>query len=146
MSKYVYMFGGGTADGDGTMKETLGGKGAGLAEMSRAGVPVPPGVHHHQPMCATLYFDKNQDILAKVDEQIWENLEKLEALAGKKLGDPTDPLLLSVRSGARFSMPGMMNTILNLGLNDKTVEGLVAKTNNPRFAYDCYPPLHPDVR
>jgi pyruvate,orthophosphate dikinase len=137
MSKYVYMFGGGTADGDGTMKDTLGGKGSGLAEMSRAGVPVPPGFTIITDVC-NVFFDNDKKVPAEVDGQIWEALEKLERLAGKKLGDASDPLLLSVRSGAKFSMPGMMNTILNLGLNDETVDGLVAKTGNPRFAYDCY--------
>src|SRR5881397_2804375 len=137
MSKYVYMFGGGTADGDGTMKDTLGGKGSGLAEMSRAGVPVPPGFTIITDVC-NLFFDNQHTVPAEVDRQIWEVLEKLEGLAGKKLGDAADPLLLSVRSGAKFSMPGMMNTILNLGLNDETVEGLVAKSGNARFAYDCY--------
>jgi pyruvate,orthophosphate dikinase len=131
------MFGGGTADGDGTMKDLLGGKGSGLAEMSRAGVPVPPGFTIVTDVC-NVFFDNDKKVPAEVDQQIWEALEKLEGLAGKKLGDASDPLLLSVRSGAKFSMPGMMNTILNLGLNDETVEGLVAKTGNPRFAYDCY--------
>src|SRR4051794_27349051 len=137
MSKYVYMFGGGTADGDGTMKDTLGGKGSGLAEMSRAGVPVPPGFTIITDVC-NIFFDNDKKVPEEVDAQIWEALDKLEGLSGKKLGDAADPLLLSVRSGAKFSMPGMMNTILNLGLNDETVEGLVAKTGNPRFAYDCY--------
>ena len=137
MSKYVYMFGGGTADGDGTMKDTLGGKGAGLAEMSRAGVPVPPGFTIITDVC-NVFFDNDKKVPQEVDDEIWESLAKLEVLSGKKLGDASDPLLLSVRSGAKFSMPGMMNTILNLGLNDQTVEGLVAKTGNPRFAYDCY--------
>jgi pyruvate,orthophosphate dikinase len=131
------MFGGGTADGDGTMKDTLGGKGSGLAEMSRAGVPVPPGFTIITDVC-NVFFDNDKKVPAEVDEEIWVSLAKLEGLAGKKLGDAADPLLLSVRSGAKFSMPGMMNTILNLGLNDETVEGLVAKTGNPRFAYDCY--------
>ncbi len=135
--KYVYAFGGGTADGDGTMKDTLGGKGAGLAEMSRAGVPVPPGFTIATDVC-NLFFDNNQQVPKEVDEQIWEALDKLEGMVGKKLGDTSDPLLLSVRSGAKFSMPGMMNTILNLGLNDQTTEALAKKTDNPRFAYDCY--------
>src|SRR5690242_15142494 len=137
MSKYVYMFGGGTADGDGTMKDTLGGKGSGLAEMSRAGVPVPPGFTIITDVC-NVFFDNDKKVPAEVDQQIWDALNKLESMAGKKLGNARDPLLLSVRSGAKFSMPGMMNTILNLGLNDETVEGLVKKTGNPRFAYDCY--------
>jgi pyruvate, orthophosphate dikinase len=137
MSKYVYMFGGGTADGDGTMKDLLGGKGSGLAEMSRAGVPVPPGFTIITDVC-NIFFDNDKKVPTEVDDEIWVALDKLEKLSGKKLGDASDPLLLSVRSGAKFSMPGMMNTILNLGLNDETVEGLVAKTGNPRFAYDCY--------
>jgi len=137
MPKYVYSFGGGTAEGNGTMKDALGGKGSGLAEMSRAGVPVPPGFTIITDVC-NVFFDNNQTVPAEVDEQIWVALAKVEELTGKKLGDAADPLLLSVRSGAKFSMPGMMNTILNLGLNDATTEGLVAKTGNPRFAYDCY--------
>jgi pyruvate,orthophosphate dikinase len=137
MSKYVYSFGGGTADGDGSMKDTLGGKGAGLAEMCRAGVPVPGGFTIITDVC-NVFFDNDKKVPQAVDDQIWEALEKLEALQGKKLGDAADPLLLSVRSGAKFSMPGMMNTILNLGLNDATTEGLAAKTSNPRFAYDSY--------
>jgi pyruvate,orthophosphate dikinase len=131
------MFGGGTADGDGTMKDLLGGKGAGLAEMSRAGVPVPPGFTIITDVC-NVFFDNDHQVPKEVDSQIWEALAKVEALAGKKFGDAADPLLMSVRSGAKFSMPGMMNTILNLGLNDETTEGLAAKTGNPRFAYDCY--------
>ncbi|HZU26632.1 MAG TPA: pyruvate, phosphate dikinase [Bryobacteraceae bacterium] len=137
MAKYVYSFGGGTADGNGEMKDKLGGKGAGLAEMSRAGVPVPPGFTIITDVC-NVFFDNNQTVPEEVDQQIWHALEKLEKEAGKKLGDASDPLLLSVRSGAKFSMPGMMNTILNLGLNDETTEGLAAKTGNPRFAYDSY--------
>ncbi|HYO80916.1 MAG TPA: pyruvate, phosphate dikinase [Bryobacteraceae bacterium] len=136
-NKYVYVFGGGTADGDGTMKDTLGGKGAGLAEMSRAGVPVPPGFTIITDVC-NLFFDNNQTVPEEVDQQIWKAVSRLEELTGMKLGDPENPLLLSVRSGAKFSMPGMMNTILNLGLNDETTDGLARKTDNPRFAYDCY--------
>ena len=137
MSKYVYSFGGGTADGDGTMKDTLGGKGAGLAEMCRAGVPVPPGFTIITDVC-NVFFDNSNKVPKEVDDQIWKAMEKIEKLLGKKFGDAADPLLMSVRSGAKFSMPGMMNTILNLGLNDKTTEGLAKKTGNPRFAYDCY--------
>src|SRR5512145_3445699 len=137
MSKYVYMFGGGTADGDGTMKDTLGGKGAGLAEMSRAGVPVPPGFTIITDVC-NVFFDNDKKVPSEVDDQIWAAMEIVEKLVGKKFGDASDPLLMSVRSGAKFSMPGMMNTILNLGLNDATTAGLAAKTGNPRFAYDCY--------
>ncbi len=137
MKKYVYSFGGGTADGDGKMRDILGGKGAGLAEMSKAGVPVPGGFTISTEVC-NLFFENNNKVPKEVDEQIREALAKLEAQMGKKLGGVDDPLLLSVRSGAKFSMPGMMNTILNLGLNDKTTEGLAKKTGNPRFAYDCY--------
>ena len=137
MKKYVYSFGGGTADGDGKMKDILGGKGAGLAEMSRAGVPVPPGFTISTEVC-TLFFENGNKVPQEVDDEIHKALAKLEKQVGKKLGNVDDPLLLSVRSGAKFSMPGMMNTILNLGLNDQTTEGLVKKTANPRFAYDCY--------
>jgi pyruvate,orthophosphate dikinase len=137
MKKYVYAFGGGTADGDGTMKEILGGKGAGLAEMSRAGVPVPPGFTISTEVC-NIFFENKGKLPAEIESEIDAALAELESKMGQKLGDPNDPLLLSVRSGAKFSMPGMMNTILNLGMNDKTVEGLARKTGNPRFAYDCY--------
>ena len=137
MKKYVYSFGGGTSDGDGKMRDTLGGKGAGLAEMSRAGVPVPPGFTIATDVC-NLFFEHGNKVPKEVDDQIGEALTKLETLMGKKLGGVDDPLLVSVRSGAKFSMPGMMNTILNLGLNDKSTEGLAKKTGNPRFAYDSY--------
>ncbi|MGA2596593.1 MAG: pyruvate, phosphate dikinase [Bryobacteraceae bacterium] len=137
MSKHVYSFGGGAADGDGKMKDVLGGKGAGLAEMSRAGVPVPPGFTISTDVC-TIYFKNNNNVPEDINKEIEQHLTTLEKQVGKKFGDPENPLLLSVRSGAKFSMPGMMNTILNLGLNDATVEGMVRKTNNPRFAYDSY--------
>ena len=137
MNRYVYSFGGGTADGDGKMRDILGGKGAGLAEMSRAGVPVPPGFTISTEVC-NLFFENDHKVPKEVDDEIHQALAKLESQMGKKLGDPNDPLLMSVRSGAKFSMPGMMNTILNLGLNDQTTEGLAKKTGNPRFAYDCY--------
>jgi pyruvate, orthophosphate dikinase len=137
MKKHVYSFGGGTADGDGKMRDVLGGKGAGLAEMSKAGVPVPPGFTISTEVC-NLFFENGNKVPADVDKEIREALDKLEQQMGKKLGGVDDPLLLSVRSGAKFSMPGMMNTILNLGLNDQTTEGLAKKTGNPRFAYDCY--------
>ena len=137
MKKYVYGFGGGTADGDGTMKDTLGGKGAGLAEMSRAGVPVPPGFTIATQVC-NLYFAAHNQCPANVEKQMGAALKELEKKSGQKLGDAKNPLLLSVRSGAKFSMPGMMDTVLNLGLNDETTEGLARKSNNPRFAYDCY--------
>ena len=138
MTKYVYSFGGGTADGDGSMKDVLGGKGAGLAEMSKAGVPVPPGFTISTEVC-NIYFQNNKKVPKEIDQEILQSLAKLEAQMGQKLGDPENPLLLSVRSGAKFSMPGMMNTILNLGMNDKTVEALVKRSGgNARFAYDCY--------
>src|SRR3954452_11883095 len=136
-TKHVYYFGGGTAEGDAKMKDLLGGKGANLAEMSRIGVPVPPGFTIATDVC-NIYFQNKGKIPAEIDAEIKEALAKLENEMGKKLGDSADPLLLSVRSGAKFSMPGMMNTILNLGLTDVTTEALVKKTNNPRFAYDCY--------
>jgi pyruvate,orthophosphate dikinase len=137
MKKYVYAFGGGTADGDGTMKEVLGGKGAGLAEMSRAGVPVPPGFTISTEVC-NIYFDNNKTVPQDIEEQVEQALQKLETQMGQQLGGTNNPLLLSVRSGAKFSMPGMMNTILNLGMNDTTVEVVANKTGNQRFAYDCY--------
>src|SRR6185312_10263721 len=137
MSKNVYSFGGGTAGGDGTMREVLGGKGAGLAEMSRAGLPVPPGFTIATNVC-NIYFSNNNEVPAEIQSEIDKAVTKLEKQMGQKLGDPANPLLLSVRSGAKFSMPGMMNTILNLGLNDTTTAGLAAKSGNERFAYDCY--------
>jgi pyruvate,orthophosphate dikinase len=135
--KHVYAFGGGKADGDGTMKDVLGGKGSGLAEMSKAGVPVPPGFTISTAVC-NIYFQNKNSLPKEIEQEIAESLAHLEAQIDKKLGDPSNPLLLSVRSGAKFSMPGMMNTILNLGLNDETVEGLAKISGNPRFAYDCY--------
>ena len=137
MKRFVYSFGNGTADGDGKMKDTLGGKGAGLAEMSRAGLPVPPGFTISTEVC-NIYFQNNNTVPPEIDEQMLAALKTLEERMGQKLGDVENPLLVSVRSGAKFSMPGMMDTILNLGLNDKTVKALEAKSNNPRFAYDCY--------
>ena len=137
MKKYVYSFGGGTADGDGSMKDTLGGKGAGLAEMSRAGVPVPPGFTISTEVC-NIYFESDKQVPADIQKQIDEARKKLEAAMGQKLGETTNPLLVSVRSGAKFSMPGMMDTILNLGLNDQTVVALMKKSGNARFAWDCY--------
>jgi pyruvate, orthophosphate dikinase len=135
--KYVYAFGGGKADGDGKMKDILGGKGAGLAEMSRAGVPVPPGFTISTEVC-NIYFQNKNSVPKEIEQEISQALDQLEKQTGKKLGDPSNPLLCSVRSGAKFSMPGMMNTILNLGLNDNSVEGLARASANPRFAYDCY--------
>jgi pyruvate,orthophosphate dikinase len=135
--KYVYFFGSGKADGNRTMKDLLGGKGSGLAEMTNAGLPVPAGFTISTEAC-TLYYKEGRKTDPIVDAQMIENLRKLEKSAGAKLGDVKNPLLVSVRSGAKFSMPGMMDTILNLGLNDETVEGLKARTGNGRFAYDSY--------
>ena len=133
--KYVYFFGDNQAEGNGKMKDDLGGKGAGLAEMTNAGLPVPPGFTIQTEACREYMRGKTS---AEVDKQMDEALGKLEELQGQKLGGADNPLLVSVRSGAKFSMPGMMDTILNLGLNDKSVEGLAKRTNNPRFAYDSY--------
>jgi len=137
MSKHVYSFGNGTADGDGKMKDTLGGKGAGLAEMCRAKLPVPPGFTVSTQVC-NLYFQNQNAVPAEIHQEMLGALKTLEERMGQKLGDVNNPLLVSVRSGAKFSMPGMMDTILNLGLNDETVKTVEAKSNNPRFAYDCY--------
>ncbi|WP_165245762.1 pyruvate, phosphate dikinase [Paludisphaera soli] len=136
-SKYVYSFGGGKAEGRSDMKEMLGGKGANLAEMSSIGIPVPPGFTITTEVCHE-YYETGRKLPEAVKPQVEEALGQVEKLTGKKFGDPKDPLLVSVRSGAALSMPGMMNTILNLGLNDVAVEGLAAKTGNPRFAYDGY--------
>ena len=135
--KFVYFFGSGKADGNRTMKDTLGGKGANLAEMTNAGLPVPPGFTISTDACRA-YYAEGRKVPAAVETQMLENVKKLEKAAGAKLGDVKKPLLVSVRSGAKFSMPGMMDTILNLGLNDETVEGLKARTGNGRFAYDSY--------
>jgi pyruvate, orthophosphate dikinase len=138
MVKHVYFFGGKTADGNGKMKELLGGKGANLAEMCLLGIPVPPGFTITTEVCAA-YYEQGKKLPEEAIPQITEALAKMEAaFGGKKFGDPNDPLLVSVRSGAALSMPGMMNTILNLGLTDASVEGLAKKTGNPRFAYDSY--------
>ena len=137
MKRYVYAFGSGTAEGDGTMKDTLGGKGAGLAEMSKAGVPVPPGFTIATQVC-NRYFKNGNKIPSTIQKEMEAQLAKLEKVTGQRLGDSENPLLVSVRSGAKFSMPGMMDTILNLGLNDKTTKVLAKKSANPRFAYDCY--------
>ena len=135
--KRVFFFGGGKAEGNGAMKDVLGGKGAGLAEMTNLGVPVPPGFTIGTDAC-NLYYRNRGKLPQDVKAEIAANLAKLERVIGKKLGDPKNPLLVSVRSGAKFSMPGMMDTVLNLGLNDKTVEGVARKSRNPRFAYDSY--------
>ena len=135
--KYVYFFGGKKADGDGSQKPLLGGKGANLAEMSRIGLPVPAGLTITTEVC-TYYYDNKKTYPKTLREQLDKNIAKIEKVMGKKFGDLENPLLLSVRSGARESMPGMMDTILNLGINDEVVEALSAKTNNPEFAWDSY--------
>jgi len=135
-TKYVYSFGGGEADGNGKMKDVLGGKGAGLAEMTNAGLPVPPGFTIQTEACRE--YMRKGGVSQDVDRQMEAALRQLEELQGQKLGKGQNPLLVSVRSGAKFSMPGMMDTILNLGLNDESVEALAKLSNNPRFAYDSY--------
>src|SRR6266705_444396 len=134
--KYAYFFGQGKADGNGAMKAELGGKGAGLAEMTNAGLPVPPGFTIQTDACRE--YMRNNAVSKEVDSQMDGALRSLETLQGQKLGKGENPLLVSVRSGAKFSMPGMMDTILNLGLNDQSVEALAKRSNNPRFAYDSY--------
>ncbi len=134
-TKYTYFFGGGKAEGNGSMKDTLGGKGAGLAEMTNAGLPVPPGFTIQTEACREYMRGK---LNPRIDVEMLAALKRLEKLQGQELGAPENPLLVSVRSGAKFSMPGMMDTILNLGLNDKSVEGLARGSNDPRFAYDSY--------
>jgi pyruvate,orthophosphate dikinase len=135
--EYVYSFGAGEADGDRTMRDLLGGKGAGLAEMTNAGLPVPPGFTITTDAC-NLYYANRETVPVAVDAEMLERLGELERTAGAAFGSVSDPLLLSVRSGAKFSMPGMMDTILNLGLNDATAEALGRQTNNGRFAFDSY--------
>ena len=133
MAKWVYLF----KEGDASMRNLLGGKGANLAEMTNLGLPIPQGFTVTTEAC-TDYYESGERISHEVEEQIMAALVFLEGLQGKKFGDTEDPLLVSVRSGARASMPGMMDTILNLGLNDVSVEGFAKKTGNPRFAYDSY--------
>ncbi|MBY0495459.1 MAG: pyruvate, phosphate dikinase [Cyanobacteria bacterium] len=135
--KFVYFFGNGKADGNRSMKDTLGGKGAGLAEMTNAGLPVPAGFTISTDSC-NIYYANNNKLPQNIETEMVAALRKLEKAAGAELGSTKKPLLVSVRSGAKFSMPGMMDTILNLGLNDQTVEGLKAWTGNGRFAYDSY--------
>ena len=131
--KYVYSF----TEGNGSMRELLGGKGANLCEMTKLGMPVPQGFTITTQAC-TKYYDDNKQISKEIQNEIFENIKKLEEITGKKFGDKENPLLVSVRSGARSSMPGMMDTILNLGLNEDVVESLALKSNNPRWAWDCY--------
>src|ERR1700732_2485764 len=135
--KYVYFFGNGKADGNGEMKDLLGGKGAGLAEMTRIGLPVPAGVTITTETC-DYYLKHNQKYPDSLRKEVKKHVAHLESVTKKKLGDAKDPLLVSVRSGSARSMPGMMETILNLGLNSKSVEGLARKTKNDRFAWDAY--------
>src|SRR3989449_10593966 len=136
-SKYVYLFGNKKADGNGSMKPLLGGKGANLAEMTRIGLPVPPGFTITTEVC-TYYYANKKSYPRELEAQVRNGVTFVENILGKKFGDLQKPLLVSVRSGARDSMPGMMDTILNLGLNDKTVLALAAYSNNERFAWDCY--------
>ena len=136
-AKYVYFFGNGQAEGRADMKNLLGGKGANLAEMTSIGLPVPPGFTITTEVC-THYYDNGRQYPAALAAEVAENLKKVEALMGRTFGDPGNPLLVSVRSGARASMPGMMDTILNLGLNDETVQGIIAQSGDERFAYDAY--------
>lgn len=136
-NKYVYFFGAGKADGKSEMKNLLGGKGANLAEMVNLGIPVPPGFTVTTEVC-TAYYKNNKKYPAELKTQVETALAKIEKIMGKKFGDPNNPLLFSVRSGARSSMPGMMETVLNIGLTSKTIPGLIKKTNNERFVYDAY--------
>ena len=136
-AKYVYSFGGGTADGKSEMKNLLGGKGANLAEMASLGIPVPAGFTLTTEVC-TYYYDHGQTYPTTIEAEVDAAMAKVEEIMGTKFGDPTDPLLVSVRSGARSSMPGMMETVLNCGLCSATIPGLIAKTGNPRFVYDAY--------
>src|SRR6188508_861941 len=136
--KYVYTWGNKKADGDGSMKPLLGGKGANLAEMTRIGLPVPPGFTITTEVCTYFYANK-KSYPSVLQAQMEAGVKNMEKIMGCKFGDANGmPLLVAVRSGARDSMPGMMDTILNLGLNDQTVQALAAATNNERFAWDCY--------
>ena len=136
-SKYVYFFGDGKAEGKAGQKELLGGKGANLAEMTNLGLPVPPGFTISTEACQ--YFSQHDGQYPEgMREEVMENVRRLEDLMGKKLGDKEDPLLVSVRSGAAASMPGMMDTVLNLGLSPESLEGMIKKTGNERFGWDSY--------
>ena len=136
-TQWVYRFGGGIAEGDASMKNLLGGKGANLAEMSSLGLPVPPGFTISTELC-TAYYDNDEKYPAELAAQVDATLAFIEETVGANFGDTDNPLLVSVRSGARVSMPGMMDTVLNLGLNDVTVEGLAKKSGDGRFAWDSY--------
>ena len=135
--KRVYRFGGKTAEGDGHMRELLGGKGANLAEMSKLGMPVPAGFTITTECCAE-YYSLGGGYTEELKRDVAEAMKATETIMGKKFGDPSDPLLVSCRSGARSSMPGMMDTILNIGLCSETVEALAKQSGKPRFAYDSY--------
>ena len=137
MTKYIYSFGAPKAEGNASLKELLGGKGANLCEMSNLNIPVPPGFTITTEAC-NYYYGNDEKMPSSVNDELKEHLLELEKKMNMKFGDIKNPLLVSIRSGARASMPGMMDTVLNLGLNDETVKGLIAKTNNARFAYDSY--------
>jgi len=137
LPKLFYFFGGGKAEGQGDMKDLLGGKGAGLAEMTNIKIPVPPGFTITTDACHT-YYDNNMSLPEWVEKEMVKYMGKVETQMGSKFGDPANPLLVSVRSGAKFSMPGMMDTVLNLGLNEVTLEGFIKKTGDARFVYDNY--------
>ena len=135
--KFIYYFGDGKAEGHGKMKDVLGGKGAGLAEMTNTGAPVPAGFTISTEMCR-LYYDRDMKFPKELEKELRRYMARVEKSMGAKFGDAANPLLVSVRSGAKFSMPGMMDTVLNLGLSDKTAEGLIQRTGNGRFVYDSY--------
>ena len=144
-SRYVYSFGGGTAEGRGEQKALLGGKGANLAEMARLGLPVPPGFTLTTEVC-TWFYDHGRGLPERAGQGGRARLARVEKQLGRKFGDARQPLLVSVRSGARASMPGMMDTVLNLGLNDRTVEGLVGRLEEPALRLRLLPPVRRDVR
>jgi pyruvate, orthophosphate dikinase len=137
ITRYVYRFGGGVSDGGQGDKTLLGGKGANLAEMASIGLPVPPGFTISTEMCSRFY-EEGESFPESLRAEVADGIAHIERITGKRFGDAADPLLVSVRSGARVSMPGMMDTVLNLGLNDDTVRGLAATSGDPRFAWDSY--------
>src|SRR5438477_5565783 len=137
MGKYVYFFGGGKAEGRADMKDLLGGKGANLAEMTNIGLPVPAGFTLTTEIC-TYFYDHDRTYPPELKAEVTDAMRKTEAAMGTKFGDPKNPLLVSCRSGARVSMPGMMDTVLNIGLNESTLKGLIDKTGNERFGWDSY--------
>src|SRR5271166_6091740 len=137
MARYVYFFGGGKAEGRADMKDRLGGKGANLAEMTNIGLPVPAGFTLTTEIC-TYYYDHDRTYPPELKGEVSDAMRRTEAAMGAKFGDPKNPLLVSCRSGARVSMPGMMDTVLNIGLNESTLRGLIEKTGNERFGWDTY--------